>query len=65
VEISLEQQNEELSGMIEGVVDANTTVFVSVTEGLDLNQEIRKLQKLVDSGEKWISGIRQKMEKPG
>jgi len=36
--------------MIEGVVDSSTYVFVSLTDGLDLNQEIKKLQKLVDSG---------------
>lgn len=48
----VEITSEEKSGMIKGVVDNNVSIFVSLTEGIDLNQEISKLLKQIDQRNK-------------
>jgi len=49
--------------MINGLVDNNTLIYVSLTEGLDLNKELSKIKKNIDSCNKYIDGLNTKMNK--
>jgi len=56
---------EDHPDMIKGVVDLNMNVFLSVTEGVDLKQEVAKLEKLIATGIKYCDGLITKMNKKG
>lgn len=62
---SVEITTEDHPKMIKGRVDNNTSVFVSVTDGIDLNLEIKKLNKMKDAGKKYIDGVEKRINKKG
>jgi len=51
--------------MLKSVVDTTTHVYVSIADGVNLTEEVNKMGKQVALVQKFVDGLRAKMDKAG
>ena len=51
--------------MLKSVVDTTTHVYVSIADGVNLTEEVNKMGKQVATVQKFLDGLRAKMDKAG